>query len=161
MVRATVHKVIPSARIHPLGTDVRSEGVGPRQCIDNMAIDAVIAIAAEEAVGAILAGFESGVRALLAAERLDAVVAPSNGPSWPTDLVSGDRYTGGNSSVAAVAGVPPAVAMSQELAAVLVIVKLSTTGAPWPSYAVMVVVAAVPTAAMRRSAPLTRCASRW
>lgn len=52
-----------------------------------------------------LAGAE-GVEALLAAERLDAVVAPSNGPSWPTDLVNGDRYSGGNSTVAAVAGVP-------------------------------------------------------
>jgi amidase len=47
-----------------------------------------------------------GIEALLAAERLDAVVAPSSGPSWPTDLVNGDRSTGGNSSVAAVAGVP-------------------------------------------------------
>ncbi|MFO0095600.1 MAG: amidase, partial [Gemmatimonadaceae bacterium] len=26
--------------------------------------------------------------------------------SWPIDLASGDRYTGGNSSVAAVAGYP-------------------------------------------------------
>lgn len=49
---------------------------------------------------------DEGVEALLAAERLDAVVAPSNGPSWPTDLVNGDRYSGGNSAVAAVAGVP-------------------------------------------------------
>jgi amidase len=35
-----------------------------------------------------------------------ALVAPSNGPAWPIDLVNGDRYTGGNSSVAAVAGYP-------------------------------------------------------
>jgi amidase len=47
-----------------------------------------------------------GLDALLAPQRLDAIVAPSNGPSWPTDLVSGDRFTGGNTSVAAVAGYP-------------------------------------------------------
>ena len=33
-------------------------------------------------------------------------MAPSNGPSWITDHVNADRYTGGNSSVAAVAGYP-------------------------------------------------------
>lgn len=43
---------------------------------------------------------------LFAAQKLDAVVAPSNGPAWPTDHVNGDRYTGGNTSYAAVAGYP-------------------------------------------------------
>jgi amidase len=47
-----------------------------------------------------------GLDALFAQQRLDVLVAPSNGPSWPIDLVNGDRYTGGNSSVAAVAGYP-------------------------------------------------------
>ena len=49
---------------------------------------------------------DQGLDALFAEHTLDAVVAPSNGPSWPIDLASGDRYTGGNSSVAAVAGYP-------------------------------------------------------
>ncbi|MFN5598235.1 MAG: amidase [Gemmatimonas sp.] len=47
-----------------------------------------------------------GLDALFRDHRLDAVVAPSNGPSWPIDWVNGDRYSGGNSSVAAVAGYP-------------------------------------------------------
>jgi len=49
---------------------------------------------------------DEGIDAVLASHRLEAIVAPSNGPSWPTDLMNGDRYSGGNSSVAAVAGYP-------------------------------------------------------
>jgi amidase len=49
---------------------------------------------------------DEGIDAIMAQHALDAIVAPSNGPSWPTDLINGDRYSGGNSSVAAVAGYP-------------------------------------------------------
>ena len=49
---------------------------------------------------------DEGIDAIMAQHSLDAIVAPSNGPSWPTDLINGDRYSGGNSSVAAVAGYP-------------------------------------------------------
>ena len=49
---------------------------------------------------------DEGLDAIMAQHSLDAIVAPSNGPSWPTDLINGDRYSGGNSSVAAVAGYP-------------------------------------------------------
>ncbi len=49
---------------------------------------------------------EQGLDAVINKHKLDAIVAPSNGPSWPTDPLNGDRYTGGNSSVAAVAGYP-------------------------------------------------------
>ncbi|MCU0633810.1 MAG: amidase [Gemmatimonadaceae bacterium] len=47
-----------------------------------------------------------GISATLAVHRLDAIVFPTNGPAWVTDLVNGDRYTGGDSSFAAVAGYP-------------------------------------------------------
>ncbi len=47
-----------------------------------------------------------GLDALFAQQQLDAIVAPSNGPSWTTDLVNGDHFGGGNTSVAAVAGYP-------------------------------------------------------
>ena len=40
----------------------------------------------------------------LAAHNLDALVAPSNGPSWLTDHVTGDHYGIGSSSLAAVSG---------------------------------------------------------
>jgi amidase len=47
-----------------------------------------------------------GIDAVMATHRLDALVGITAGPSWPTDLINGDRYTGGNSSPAAVAGYP-------------------------------------------------------
>lgn len=40
------------------------------------------------------------------AEKLDAIVAPTTGPSWTTDLVRGDPSSGGSSSAAAIAGYP-------------------------------------------------------
>lgn len=47
-----------------------------------------------------------GIDALLAKHRLDAVVAPTGGPVWPSDLVNGDHYGGGYSTASAVAGYP-------------------------------------------------------
>jgi len=47
-----------------------------------------------------------GIDLVMARHRLDAIVAVTAGPSWPTDLVNGDRYTGGCSTPAAVAGYP-------------------------------------------------------
>jgi amidase len=47
-----------------------------------------------------------GIDAALAANRLDAMVAPSGSPSWKTDLVCGDHFLGGSSGPAAVAGYP-------------------------------------------------------
>jgi amidase len=38
--------------------------------------------------------------------RLDALVAPTGGPAWPTDWINGDHFTGGYSSASAVAGYP-------------------------------------------------------
>jgi amidase len=45
-----------------------------------------------------------GVDAMLAAHKLDAIVAPTGGPPWLIDLVNGDSETGGTSPLAAVAG---------------------------------------------------------
>jgi amidase len=47
-----------------------------------------------------------GIDATLAKHRLDALVAPTGGPAWVTDLVNGDHFGGGSSSAAAVAGYP-------------------------------------------------------
>ena len=53
-----------------------------------------------------IAGAE-GVEALLAEHELDAIVAPTNGPSWLIDHVNGDYYTGGAMSTGpAIAGLP-------------------------------------------------------
>ncbi len=48
-----------------------------------------------------------GIDAVAAKHNLDAIVAPSNAPAWPIDLVTGDHGAGGSStSPAAVAGYP-------------------------------------------------------
>lgn len=47
-----------------------------------------------------------GIDATLREHRLDAIVAPSGGPPWLTDLVNGDHHSGGSSSPAAMAGYP-------------------------------------------------------
>lgn len=38
--------------------------------------------------------------------KLDAIVAPTGGPAWLTDLINGDHAAGGSSNAAAVAGHP-------------------------------------------------------
>ena len=47
-----------------------------------------------------------GIDAVLAKHKLDALAVLTNGPAHMTDLVNGDRDTGGSSSLAAVAGYP-------------------------------------------------------
>jgi amidase len=47
-----------------------------------------------------------GIDALMDKQRLDAIVAPTGGPAWITDLVNGDHVAGGSSNAAAVAGYP-------------------------------------------------------
>ena len=47
-----------------------------------------------------------GIDAAMDKNRLDAIVAPTAGPSWLTDHIDGDHDTGGTSSLAAVAGYP-------------------------------------------------------
>jgi amidase len=47
-----------------------------------------------------------GIDAVITRHRLDAIVAPTGSPAWPTDLVNGDHFTGASSTPAAVAGYP-------------------------------------------------------
>ena len=48
-----------------------------------------------------------GIDAVMARHRLDAIVAPTMGPAWPTDHLLGDRLDGGASAgPAAIAGYP-------------------------------------------------------
>src|ERR1700691_3683574 len=49
---------------------------------------------------------EQGIDGVMAKYRLDALVAPTAGPTWLIDLIDGDHDTGGSSSLAAVAGYP-------------------------------------------------------
>ncbi len=47
-----------------------------------------------------------GIDLVLRQKRLDAMIAPTGGPAWPTDWINGDHFTGGYSSASAVAGYP-------------------------------------------------------
>jgi len=47
-----------------------------------------------------------GIDATMNKYKLDAIVAPTGGPAWVTDLVNGDHFSGASSTPAAVAGYP-------------------------------------------------------
>ncbi len=49
---------------------------------------------------------ETGIDELMRRHNLDAIVGPTGGPAWTTDLVNGDHFGGGCSSPPAVAGYP-------------------------------------------------------
>lgn len=47
-----------------------------------------------------------GIDATMDKHKLDALIGPTGGPAWLTDLVAGDHFSGGSSTPAAVAGYP-------------------------------------------------------
>src|SRR5207245_11265582 len=49
---------------------------------------------------------KEGIDAVMDKNKLDALIAPTGGPAWPTDWINGDHFTGGYSSMSAVAGYP-------------------------------------------------------
>jgi amidase len=77
-------------------TFIKSDAKGP--LTEKEYLDAV-------ATGHQLARTE-GIDALMDKHKLDAIVAPTGGPAWLTDLVNGDHVAGGSSNAAAVAGYP-------------------------------------------------------
>jgi len=49
---------------------------------------------------------KKGIDRLMDENKLDALIAPTNGPSWTIDLVNGDHFGGGSSEAAAISGYP-------------------------------------------------------
>ena len=49
---------------------------------------------------------EEGIDAVMNEHRLDAIIGPTGGPAWKTDLVNGDHFGGSSSSPAAISGYP-------------------------------------------------------
>ncbi len=47
-----------------------------------------------------------GIDATMDKHRLDAIIAPTGGPAWTTDLINGDHFSGGSSTPSAVSGYP-------------------------------------------------------
>jgi amidase len=49
---------------------------------------------------------KEGIDFVMDKNKLDALIAPTGGPGWPTDWINGDHFTGGYSTASAVAGYP-------------------------------------------------------
>ncbi|MCC7231206.1 MAG: amidase [Fimbriimonadaceae bacterium] len=49
---------------------------------------------------------EEGIDSVMNKYKLDAILAPTGGPAWTTDLINGDHFSGGSSTPAAVSGYP-------------------------------------------------------
>jgi amidase len=49
---------------------------------------------------------EEGIDKLMNTGKLDALMAPTGSPAWKTDLILGDHFVGGSSSLAAISGYP-------------------------------------------------------
>jgi amidase len=61
----------------------------------------------KKALAAMLkAARQDGIDKLMDDNKLDALMAPTGAPAWKTDLVDGDHFIGGSSSLAAIAGYP-------------------------------------------------------
>jgi amidase len=75
-----------------------------------------------------LAGPE-GIGRVLAADRLDFIVAPTTGPAWRIDIVSGDQFPGSFSALPAVSGYPHLTVPMGSVQGLPV--GLSFIGAPW------------------------------
>jgi amidase len=54
----------------------------------------------------LLATRENGIDKIMKENRLDALIAPTGSPAWKTDLLNGDHFVGGSSSLAAISGYP-------------------------------------------------------
>ncbi|WP_218938774.1 amidase [Oleiharenicola lentus] len=92
-----------------------------------------------------------GIDALLAQHKLDALVTLTNGPAWLIDPVNGDAYTGGSSSLAAVAGYPSVTVPAGDWRGLPV--GISFTGAAWTEAKLLAYAAEFEAAAKARREP--------
>jgi len=69
---------------------------------------------------------DEGIDKAMAKDELDAIVAPTGSPAWPTDLVNGDHFTGGSSTPAAVAGYPNVTVSASRLCFGALLLQLLT-----------------------------------
>jgi amidase len=61
----------------------------------------------QEALATMLkASREDGIDKIMNEFKLDAIVAPTGSPAWKIDLINGDHFMGGSSSLAAISGYP-------------------------------------------------------
>jgi amidase len=72
---------------------------------------------------------EEGIDRAMREHRLSAILAPTGGPAWTTDLVNGDHFSGGSSTLPAVAGYPNVTVPAGDVHGLPV--GISFFGAPW------------------------------
>ena len=94
---------------------------------------------------------EDGIDKAVSEHRLDALVAPSGGPAWLTDLINGDYSTGGFSSMAAIAGYPHITVPMGSISGLPV--GLSFVGPAWSEPTVFKLAYAYEHATMHRRPP--------
>ena len=94
---------------------------------------------------------DEGIDKLVKTNNLDALIAPTGSPAWKTDLILGDHYVGGNSSLAAIAGYP---AISVPLGFVSGLpVGITFFGKAWSEPVLIEIAYSYEQAAMHRKAP--------
>jgi amidase len=94
---------------------------------------------------------EEGIDKALREHNLDAVVAPTGGPAWPTDLVTGDHFLGGSSTAAAVAGYPIVTVPAGDIQGLPV--GISFIGTAWSEPTLLKLAYAFEQATKHRKAP--------
>lgn len=92
------NRAFPDLELEPFGQELFEMAWQKGDLNDPVYLEAL-------ALGKRLAGPE-GIDAVMDAYRLDALVAPTGAPAWANDPKQGDRYVGGSSRPAAVAGYP-------------------------------------------------------
>jgi amidase len=97
---------------------------------------------------------DEGIDALIARDRLDALIAPTGGPAWRTDLVNGDSDTGSSSSPPAVAGYPSVTVPCGEVEGLPLGVLLF--GPPWSEGTLLRIAFAYEQATRARRVPAYR-----
>ena len=103
-----------------------------------------------KATAARLAGPE-GIDRLLATNNVVALVAPTGGPAWPTDPVTGDHFLGSSSGLAAVSGYPHITVPMGEVRDLPV--GLSFFGAKWSEATLLGLAYAYEQKSQARAAP--------
>jgi amidase len=94
---------------------------------------------------------DDGIDAILAADRLDAIVTPTGGPAWLTDPVNGDSFTGAGYELAAMAGYPSVTVPCGATHGLPL--GLCFMGAPWSEPRLVAMAFAYEQATRHRAAP--------
>lgn len=95
---------------------------------------------------------DDGIDMMMDTFRLDAFIMPTGSPAWKTDLILGDHYVGGSSSLAAIAGYP-AITVPMGFIEGLP-VGITFAGRAWSEPVLIEVAYSYEQATMHRRAPL-------